>query len=109
MASLEELFNHLVLPSKVPGQQDQELAVLEDAILHRLADSCATFLGSDNSQLTRVWAPVAKCLDTARHLNQDGLDQDSLLDKLTNIDADDYLILYVAKQNSGLVIRCDVE
>ena len=50
MALLESVFNHLVLPPKIPGHQDTDIGGIEQFILIRLKQACNTlnkFAGQD--------------------------------------------------------------
>jgi hypothetical protein len=54
MALLESVFNHLVLPPKLPGQQDRDIEGIEQSILTRLIRACDT-LGKSTGQQFLLW------------------------------------------------------
>ncbi|KAK8065728.1 hypothetical protein PG997_012475 [Apiospora hydei] len=105
MASLEAVYNHLVLPPKVPGGQDSDLDSIQNDILRRLLEACHCLRNITGPELEGTWEAVAKSLKVCQQLNQGRLDKDKLVQAFNTLDNEHVLILYVVQQNAALVIR----
>ena len=109
MASLESIFNHLVLPPKLPGQQDTDKDGVESSILTRLIHACETLSKLSSQEFTQTWASLLKSLRICFSVNQGGLEKKSMLHEFCRLQPNDILILYVVEQNAALLIRRHVK
>ncbi|KAH7327815.1 hypothetical protein B0I35DRAFT_465989 [Stachybotrys elegans] len=90
------LYNHLVLPPKLPHREDPNIAQVETALLDRLIEASKSF--SDEA--------VTRSLKASRSIRPNGrLDRTALIRELESLDEDMFLVIYVTCQNSGLFIR----
>ena len=94
MASLESIFNHVVLPPKLPGQQDSDIDDVNHAVLARLIRACDTL-----AQLP------GHSLRLCHRLNQGRLEKASLQQAFDSLGPDELLILHVVEQNAAVLIR----
>lgn len=93
MALLESVFNHLVLPPKLPGHRDIDLEGIQLSILTRLIRACDT-LGDTGEQFRETWASVRYSLSIYLDLNQGRLEKASLRQEFCNLQRNGFLILY---------------
>jgi hypothetical protein len=103
--SLETVFNHLVLPPKIPGEQDADPVSVGHAILNRLGDAWHTITNLCDPDLDKTWASVGQSLRSCLRLNHGRLDKQSILQQFERFGPDVTLILHVIEQNAGLLIR----
>ncbi|KAH6856123.1 hypothetical protein B0I37DRAFT_317555 [Chaetomium sp. MPI-CAGE-AT-0009] len=103
---LESVFNHIVLPPKLPGCQDADLHVVEHNILTRLLHACEISASLPNNQETQnAWQSVRRPLLVCLDLHRDHFDRASLRNALSSLHADCPLILHIAEQNCAVLIR----
>lgn len=105
---LEEVFNHFVLPPKLPGKPFEDPVALLHELGRRLQKACVTLrpLGPARIQNTLI-----SSLDIIIKLNQDFLSGESLLEAfhlLAESDNDNWLALHIIEQNAALLIHKDI-
>jgi hypothetical protein len=105
MALLERVFNHLVLPPKLPDRLDPNKDDIEHDILKRLIHACDTLSELSGQEFTQTWAPLYKSLRSCLRVNQGRLEKNSMLHEFDSLQHDDLLILHVVEQNAALLIR----
>lgn len=105
MDLLQAVFNHLVLPPRVPGAQDEDIEAVSHDVLVRMLRACKTintFVDSSSSQAFRtLQASLEACL---LH-NPCRLEKSTMLKHFRNLQPNDMLILHVFEQNCALLIR----
>lgn len=108
MSVIEALFNHLVLPPKLPSQQDSNLDGLGQQLAVRLAKAAATLTDFESCPplVKNALADLENSLLLSEKLNRGGLDQSSLLEAFASIETTP-LIIHVVEQNAALFIRFD--
>lgn len=108
MSSFEALFTHLVLPPKLPGQQDADLDRLGQQLVDRLTNAVTTLaaLESCPPSAKEALTDLEQSLRRCAKLNRGGPDQDSLLEAFSSIEVTP-LIIYVVEQNAALLMRFD--
>lgn len=106
MASLEAVFNHLVLPPKVPGRQDKGLENLSRDFVGRLLRSCTTLEDSAPHVFQEAFTSLKDSLRICGELNRGHLDRQSLISALNTVEKHS-LILHVVEQNVALFIRVE--
>ncbi|CZS92499.1 uncharacterized protein RAG0_03102 [Rhynchosporium agropyri] len=107
MDLLEAVFNHIVLPPKLPGQQDEDLEAVERSIISRLIEACFQFQSRSDQPDTKTWAAIHLSLIVCRHLNSGPLEKAAILDAFSKLRSDCPLVLYIREQNAALVIRSE--
>ncbi|KAI1753021.1 hypothetical protein F4782DRAFT_95691 [Xylaria castorea] len=105
---LGSVFNHLVLPPKVPGAQDIHIDAVSRNILTRMihATNTAINLASD-VPWREAYQNLQDSLQACLELNRGRLERSSLLKHLQKLDLGKVIILHVKEQNAGLLIRRD--
>jgi hypothetical protein len=104
------LYNHIVLPARLPGGQDAKLERIARDILERLMQATSTLVALPQNQFSRSYEFLRRSLQTCKVVNEGGrLDRTSLLIAFRTLQFNDALILYVAEQNTGLLIRRENE
>jgi hypothetical protein len=105
-ASLESVFNHLVLPPKLPGKRDCDIEEVERHLTTRLLNATNTLRDLSSDDSAKAWDSIHRSLEICNIVNQDGrLNKKSLLDAFRGLQHKDGLILHVAEQNAGLLVR----
>lgn len=106
MATLDAVFNHMVLPPKLPGRQDSNLEDLSQDFLGRLLRSCKKLETFVPQRLRIAVSSLHDDLQLCRELNHGRLEKASLISALGKIE-EQSLILHVVEQNAALLIRFD--
>jgi hypothetical protein len=108
MALFESLFNHLVLPPKLPGQQDTEIEGINEIILTRLIHACNTLGKLPSQEFVDTWVSVCHSLRLCLHLHQGRLEKRSMLYEFCRLQPNHLLILHIVEQNAALLVRRQV-
>ncbi|KAK1982971.1 hypothetical protein LZ30DRAFT_780902 [Colletotrichum cereale] len=104
------LYNHLVLPAKLPHQQDpdQQADLVKKALAKRMAVAAKVMseLPDNAKPSCDAWASVSQMLLASKELYRAGrVDKASLLRELEQLGPSGCIILHIETQNAGLVIR----
>ncbi|KAI3400394.1 hypothetical protein diail_3411 [Diaporthe ilicicola] len=102
--TLEGIFNHLVLPPKLPGGQDPHLDKETQEFVGRLVTAIETLDKATNELYTEPLSCLRRSLDVSGRLNRGSLDRDTLIAAFQDLKSDP-LILYVVEQNAALIVR----
>lgn len=102
---LGSVFNHLVLPPKLPGRQDADIESVEHDILSRLLHACETLGTLPGQEREGTWHSVRRQLVVCRDLNCGSFDRMSLISAFSNLSNDYPVTLHIAEQNCAIVIR----
>jgi hypothetical protein len=105
MDLLESVFNHLVLPPKVPGQRDTDTEGIERSILARFVRACDTISKFTGQEYAETWTSILRSLSTCLNINQGRLEKRAMLYEFGNIQPKELLILHVVEQNAAVLIR----
>jgi hypothetical protein len=106
---LESLVNHISLPPRLPGKQESEdwTDQIESALTERVLNASRTFskLAQDERSMyqwecTRIVLQTCKAVKAGCRLNKT-----ALLTEFRRFNHNGFLILHVAEQNAGLLIR----
>lgn len=108
MALLESVFNHLVLPPKLPGRQDTDIEGVEKCILDRLIHACGTLDQLADQSLDGIWSSTHDSLLNCMDINICRLEKASVQRELRRLQPKKFLILHVAEQNAALLLRYHV-
>jgi hypothetical protein len=100
------LFNHVALPPQLPGKQDDKIDQIECALINLLQNASRTLRDLTKDDVCDQFDAVCHTLHACKAVNAGGkLDNAALGDEFENIGRKDLLILHVAEQNAGLLIR----
>jgi hypothetical protein len=103
---IESVFNHVVLPPRLPGRQEADLDNVTLALTQYLVDASRRMGILLNGQFGSEWDSVRRLLECSRLLNLRGrLDRNSLLTAFRELEVNGLLILHIAEQNAGMLIR----
>lgn len=105
MALLESVFNHLVLPPKLPGHRDTDIEGVEKCILNRLIHACGTLGQLADQSLDGIWSSTRESLLNCMDVNTCRLEKASVQKELRHFQPKKFLILHVAEQNAALLLR----
>jgi len=109
MDLLESVFNHLVLPPKLPGHRDIDIEGIEQSILTRLIRACDTLGKITGEQFRETWTSIRYSLRICLNINPGRLEKTSLMQEFYNLQRDCLLILHVVEQNAALLIRRSIK
>ncbi|ROW07311.1 hypothetical protein VMCG_03763 [Cytospora schulzeri] len=107
MSLLEGVFNHLVLPPKLPGRQDPHLEDESQDFVKRLIKAIDTLsIAATNTHMVDALVSVRQSLRLCSVLNRGRLDKDALIAAFQKF-GKEQLILHVIEQNAAILIRRD--
>jgi hypothetical protein len=109
MDLLESVFNHLVLPPKLPGHRDTDYEDIEQSILTRLIRACDTLNKFTDQSVGEALASIRYSLRICLNINTGCLEKASVLQEFCNLQLNGLLILYVVEQNAALLIRHHIQ
>ncbi|KUI72508.1 hypothetical protein VM1G_07810 [Cytospora mali] len=106
MSLLEGVFNHLVLPPKLPGRQDPHLEDESQDFIKRLIKAVDTMstVANNVQDLAETLNSVRQSLRLCSLLNRGRLDKDTLISAFQDLGSEQ-LVLYVVEQNAAVLIR----
>lgn len=102
---LDSVFNHIVLPPNIPGCQDIDVRAVGHNILMRFLNACETLGALPGQELQEGWESARRQLLLCRHLHQQPFDRMFLQSVFSHLSADCPVTLYIAEQNSAILIR----
>lgn len=106
----DALYNHLVLPAKLPHRQDPNLLDVSRYLLNRLGAASQVPIHVADNPNRKVWESVHRCILACEDIHRDNrIDRTRLLSRLRTLAQDDFLILHIDTQNAGLIIKRDIE
>lgn len=103
---LESVVNHVALPPRLPGKADRNVDQIQHALTSRLLDASRILRDQTDGEFSHQWESIRGILNTCRTANADGkLNRTSLSIQFGGLERKDLLILHIAEQNAGLLIR----
>lgn len=103
--ALDYLFHHLFLPPRVPHTSDNQL-LGDRAILEQLVQSAAQFRDIGDPRFYSQWSTLCRTLQAFATMHRNGsLSKLALRSSFCDLKDGDIIILHVAVQNSGLILR----
>lgn len=106
MASLAEVFNHLVLPPKLPGKEDTNIQRTNESVLARLMDATNTIGKLTNLEEPTIWCAIRRSLARCGSLHALGrLDKQTLIAEFRLLEYGEPLFLHVVEQNAAIIVR----
>lgn len=109
---IDALVNHVTLPPRLPFRDDLKGGDIERALVQRLARHARAFRDSLDAQHYKSWSLICHALDqfmklhssNSSYLNKETLEH-AFIELSNSNSANDILILHIATQNAGLIIR----
>lgn len=95
------VFNHLVLPAKLPSQRDLDPQATAAALLARLESACQVV----DKEFGDEWSPIKRCLGRCKGIRESRFDAQELRQDWIDLRPDDVCLLRLAEQNAALLIR----
>lgn len=109
VATLESVFSHVVLPPKVPHEQDKNPEEVGNAIAALLVQAVTTMTKLVGQNQASTWRALRRTLRFCQLLHVSGrLERRSLLQEFQDFKQDQPLILFIGEQNAALLVRRDV-
>ena len=104
---LESVFNHVVLPPKLPGRRDDGIERLERDILSRLINACDSLGTLPGQGAEEAWHSVRRQLAVCLDLHHASFDSESLISAFSNLLVSDDcpVTVHIAEQNCAITIR----
>ena len=107
--TLEFLFNHVFLPPQLPHRDDRQQGGGrgDESLVEQITESCQLFRDLHPPQYYQQWSTVLRTLRTfgTMHRNTKSLSVNALRSAFCDARDGSIIILHVAMQNSGLIIR----
>lgn len=104
--TLESIFNHVVLPPRLPGQQDDWIEEVDRELLSRLLEAIKTVKSVSEDEDCPVWQAIQESLQTCSLVETDRyINETALLQAFDNLEPHHAIILRIQEQNAGLLIR----
>lgn len=101
MEPLEEIFNHMVLPVKVPDHGDRDSEAVGSAVLARLMRACKV-VDQDSSY---EWSAVKRCLGACKGIARARFEAQELVQDWTYLGPGDFSLVRISEQNAALLVR----
>ncbi|RFU72329.1 hypothetical protein TARUN_9940 [Trichoderma arundinaceum] len=105
MAPLRSIIDHAVLPSKLPGNQEDDCEEIANGLLKRLLLACETVKGFAGPPFADAFHSLGESLQACGNLNRGRLERETLLQQFIQLKPNDILICYVVEQNAAVLIR----
>ncbi|KAF2396522.1 hypothetical protein EJ06DRAFT_222752 [Trichodelitschia bisporula] len=107
--SLESIFNHLVLPPKLPGREDSNLDEINRQLTTRLLKAVDTLRDSDD-EFFQTLDSISRSIKLCEAINEDGwINKSALMNAFPSVQHSDAVILHISGQNAGLLIRPETD
>lgn len=105
-SKLELLFNHVTLPPQLPGKCDHKIEEIEAALILRLLNASRELRDLVHNDFAVQWDSIRQSLQICKAVNAGGkINKASLVTEFQKLEHNDILILHIAEQNAGLLIR----
>lgn len=105
LASLEKVFNHVVLPQQLPPGHDDDLQEIGYDIMRRVRRACGELKATLGNDLLETWKTVEDCISTFSTTNGIYQSTSSLLVAFRQMKEENkVLALYLEEQNAALLM-----
>lgn len=102
---MESIYNHMVLPPRLPSRLDSKLRDTEHGLMARLVSSCRVVRDNSDDSFYARWDTIRRSLETARRVNcNEKINKAALVSALSEPRPHETLILHVSQQNAGVLI-----
>lgn len=105
--TLQFLFNHVFLPPQLPHCDDHQNGAGDKALVEHMIDSCHRFRDLNHTEEYAQWSTILRTLRTfaTLHRNNKSLSKNAMKSGFRDGRDGAIIIIHVAMQNSGLIIR----
>ena len=105
MATLEQAFNHIVLPPEIPGKEDANPDDIGYDLICRLRRACDGLKGTTESSFQQGWQLLDAALESAQHIIGGPLTQTNLYPIFAKVAKEDgFALLHMKEQNAALIM-----
>jgi hypothetical protein len=102
---LEAIVNHIILPPRLPGQQDREIKEVDRHLTILLLEATRHLRALTTDKSPQALDDIELSLESCCEINEDGrLTETSLLNAFRGLHGKHGLILHIAAQNAGLLV-----
>lgn len=109
MGSLMNVFNHLVLPLKLPDAHDDDVEDISDDIITRLIRATFTMSTLAGPDQASTWLMVLQFLQRCHFIHAQGhLEKNLLVQVFRGIKHNQPILLHVREQNAALILRRNI-
>lgn len=104
---LDYLYHHVFLPPCVPQYDDQKIGAGDRALIDRLGQLAPLFRDLPDIDFYTQWSTICRSLRTfgTLHRNNKSISQTALRRTFQDVEDGDIVILHLALQNSGIIMR----
>ncbi|KAK6334542.1 hypothetical protein TWF730_003756 [Orbilia blumenaviensis] len=104
--AFEAAFNHIVLPTQLPGKEDNDVNAIASDLLNVVATAIREFRDLTYDRYYTQLSLVHQSISNYRHACIDGvLNKQIVIQQLRHLEPKEQLILHVTKQNAVLLVR----
>ena len=104
--NLESILHHVALPPRLPDKQEPAIDEIELKLVERLTVSAKKLRDTLDEENRSIWDGIRRILLTCKALNAGRkLNRTSLLTEFRALDHQNLLILHLAEQNAGMLIK----
>ncbi|KAM0427773.1 hypothetical protein ACHAPT_007229 [Fusarium lateritium] len=102
----DALYNHLVLPPKLPHRRDTNFNEIEADLIDRLLASVKHIRDLPDNDSRSTWKAIERGLQATKIVHSSGhVDRDVLSRELNGLGESDFVVVHVHAQNCALFIR----
>ncbi|KAL3481036.1 hypothetical protein BJX99DRAFT_254014 [Aspergillus californicus] len=102
---MEQVFNHIALPRRVPGCSDRNTGDVNSEIISRAIRAVDTLCAFQHRASQKIYINVKRSLENCRSSHEDDqIDQSGLLQTFADVQHGTSLVVHIAAQNAGLLI-----
>ena len=103
---LSSQLHHIVLPPLLPGQREKNLTEIENSLNDRLVEAAKVIRNFASPESYQLWDAVRRTLLVSKSICLAGaVNSHRLIDEFGLLPSGTTLILHIAEQNAGLLIR----
>ncbi|KAL8410402.1 hypothetical protein RB596_000187 [Gaeumannomyces avenae] len=108
--ALRAVFNHLVLPPKVPGGPDEDEEKVSHEVLVRMSNGCYTASSNADSSWSAAFQALQASLSACEVFHQSGsLDRAVLLAHFKQLKPGHILVIHLVPQNAALLVWAEID
>ncbi|POS86765.1 hypothetical protein EPUL_003186 [Erysiphe pulchra] len=102
---IEILLNHIALPARLPGRQDENPNEIETQLVRRLLKATKFILDIPNSKHFDCWSSLYRSLLSSKSVNENGgLSASEIITALRELKEHDFVLLHLTEQNAGVTV-----
>ncbi|KAL9051900.1 MAG: hypothetical protein Q9162_005738 [Coniocarpon cinnabarinum] len=100
------LYNHLILPRRLPSREDKDPALIAQNLTQRILAAARDLRSQADEQLHGAFNKLCRALFATQHVHRHGfIDQTGLGRTLRSLEDEDFVVLYIMEQNAALIIK----